>query len=167
MSNMRLEEQITIWLVGLISTDGQIANHQQQNGVSFRLFSVEKDWLDTIKIKLCSIGIKSTFHKPQPTSKVLYLNNPYKICMLFDKYNVKTFCCPRKWKLIKEAINFYKSKKYYLKESNRKSWTLNERKIIKNNFKFKTDKEIGKMLDRNLSQIKAERQRLGLLKRGI
>jgi len=161
---LRLEESTVIWLIGLISTDGQVLNQQQQNGVSFRLFSVEEDWLQTIQNSLNVITIKSTFHKPSKTSKILYLNNPYKICMLFDKYNCKSFCNPRKWKLIKEAIDFYKSSNYYSKRETKK-WIKYEKDVIKNNYKIKTDKEIGKILNRKISQIKSMRQRMKLLKR--
>jgi len=162
-----MEREIVIWLAGLLSTDGSVKNSHNSRGLAYCIYSSEIDWLQLIKNRLQNIGI-SCLIKPKRRKKMqnnaygnkegyfLWLHNPRKIALLFDKHSVKEFFNPRKWKLIEEGIKYYKN------SANRSRYTFREIEIVKSNIHL-SNKEIADLLkERDIQSVVHLKWRLGL-----
>lgn len=156
-----MEREIVVWLAGLLSTDGSVTNSSHSRGLAFSIFSSETDWLRLIKDKLGTIEITGLI-KPQKDKAwgtnrhYIWLHNPRKIALLFDKYNVKEFFNPRKWKLVEKGIEYYKN------SANRSRYTLKEIEVIKSNLHL-SNKEIADLLkERDVQSVAHLKLRLGL-----
>lgn len=163
---MGIKEKITIiWLGGLISTDGVVKN-QTKNKIplSYCLYSKEKDWLKLVLRRINEIGLYATIrnHTTCSFSKdpmyALWLFNPRKITLLFNKYNLKNFFNPRKWKLINMAMDHYKNNK------GKPIYTKWEDEIIKKNIHLSNKKIANLLKNRDKMSVAHRKWRLGLKK---
>jgi hypothetical protein len=156
---MTEEREIVIWLAGLVSTDGTVKNSSKSKGLAFCVYSGEPDWLEAIERKVNTIGItgliKQSSGKRFGIAFWLWLHNPRKIALLFYKYSVESYFNPRKWKIVKSGIEYYKSTK------NRSRYSLAEDTIIKTNLHL-PNKEIALLLeDRDAESVAHRKMYLG------
>jgi hypothetical protein len=155
MIDSSIEREIVIWLAGLISTDGCVRHSNKDSlALQYQFCSVEPDWINLVKEKLAIIEIPSTilhqkrfehgdflrrekkFRMREYSVCQLYLNNPRKITLLFDKYNCKEWFNPRKWKIIEAGIEYYKEEWILHQSGNRSLYSTEEiETIIKNSTK--------------------------------
>lgn len=161
------ERETVIWFAGLISTDGIARNSSHSKGLAFAIYSAEEDWLKVIKSKLNIIEISSRIIKRErkkgdafgKTMFTLWLNNPRKIALLFNKYNVVEFFNPRKWKIVKGGIKNYKRMNSYSK------YTPQEDSIIQNNLHLSNRELANLFKKRTINSIVSRKSRLGLHRR--
>lgn len=144
------EREIALWLACLFSTDGSVKNSNHSHGLAFCGFSVDYDWLLMIQNKAKTIGIETSIKETKikkeqrigkKTPYYIWFNNPRKIALLFDKHNCEEWFNPRKWKRIKEALEFYKLTKSHSR------YSKEEDNILRENLGCLSQKEIAKLLD--------------------
>ena len=140
-------EKTILWLAGLLSTDGVVKNSSKSKGLAFCIYSSEKDWLEIILERIKEIGLSGIIREVTRKGSLakkrkyyLWLHNPRKIALLFEKYHAEKFFNPRKMRIIKIALKYYKNNK------NRSRYSEEEKKILKENYHL-SNKELAKLLE--------------------
>jgi hypothetical protein len=100
-----------MWLSGLLSADGTVAQNSHKTGLFFSIASSERDWVDRICRRLAEMRIETAITKYKPVrgrlSYRIYLSNPRRIVLLLTKYECQKFFNPHKWKLIERYASRY------------------------------------------------------------
>jgi len=117
---MPMEKETIIWLAGLISTDGSIVHRVRHGGYRLRVSSVEREWLNLVQKRLKEIGIKSRIDPPQGRARIIEINDTEQVLNLFVKYSCQQFFNPRKWKIVREALQYYNWREKLAKRHNNK-----------------------------------------------
>jgi hypothetical protein len=104
------EKEIVVWLAGLVSTDGTVKNSNKSVGLAFCVYSGELDWLRVIERNMANLGI-DTLIRPSTGKRFgkaywIWLHNPRKIALFFDRYSVERYFNPRKWKLVMAVMSY-------------------------------------------------------------
>jgi len=95
-------ENITVaWLAGLLSTNGYV-QPQTKTSRRYRIFSVERNWLEQIQQRLALVGIQSRIDKSSHGSWELCVKEPRKVTGLLKKYG-EPWLMLRKWRLVETA----------------------------------------------------------------
>ena len=162
---MNQKETTLIWLLGLISTDGSV--NKKTNDFAFRIFSIEPDWIEVICQALKKIGIEtSVYYTPRKKgASTIRLKNPSKIALLFDSISdIEQYCNPRKARLIRKAIKYYKSSDYQ-KSPHGHRYSKEETKFLKENYLEMTNQELSQKLNRSIRAISVRLSKLNLTRR--